>query len=670
MSRIVSQKKTHIQDKVQRLQQYLPPVSKPYSLSKPSLINSFKKALHKVANLFLKRRPLLRSLLNKPLASSIRLPSKRAPRMLRAPSLSEQIRPSLPPKKPPKTLDESSLKATDLTSPQSDLRMKVKQKLNIILANKALKSLKGAQKQKDIKPFGGMDIKKKAAPSPDRVKKDFESKTAQVPLRTRAKHESLESVTPVARAQVPLRTRAKHESLESVTPVARAQVPLRTRAKHESLESVTPVARAQVPLRTRAKHESLESVTPVARAQVPLRTRAKHESLESVTPVARAQVPLRTRAKHESLESVTPVARAQVPLRTRTKHEEPIPEQSHAQPPITFEQQKKLSLKVRSSFAKKDYSLSDAAQQLKDKVKRRFNQLDSSSVTSSSVPQKDFKQHPKKRLQTMGDKPEPKRIEQTLEVKKTKPSSPSPKTPPKAMPIQATIKGDSLIRYSDSNKIQVPLEILLKVEEKGTDTASSSQPIRTVIPVSQSKSLMEKKEVSPSSVEPEQKQPTSEPLKTSVPSPILNQGNMGMQLTKTSMSMRSDDQAQGVREKIVYRQTTVKQEKIMSSYDREKSKLYEKKQQILKRGVKLSYLFENMPESSSFSKFKTVLRSACKYAFQGQLEEGLNLFKTIREQKIPDEYKKMIDVNISDIEMVLSNLFLIDKEIMQKSAST
>lgn len=67
----------------------------------------------------------------------------------------------------------------------------------------------------------------------------------------------------------------------------------------------------------------------------------------------------------------------------------------------------------------------------------------------------------------------------------------------------------------------------------------------------------------------------------------------------------------------------------------------------------LTYLFDNMPNNLSFSKFKQPLRNACRITLLGNLEEGLNQFKNLKEQRIPDEYKDMIEKNIRDIKYYL-----------------
>ena len=63
----------------------------------------------------------------------------------------------------------------------------------------------------------------------------------------------------------------------------------------------------------------------------------------------------------------------------------------------------------------------------------------------------------------------------------------------------------------------------------------------------------------------------------------------------------------------------------------------------------ITYGFDNMPENTYYSKYKKILRNAARISLLGNLQEGLEMFKLIREQKIPEEYKQMIDKNIQDI---------------------
>ena len=69
--------------------------------------------------------------------------------------------------------------------------------------------------------------------------------------------------------------------------------------------------------------------------------------------------------------------------------------------------------------------------------------------------------------------------------------------------------------------------------------------------------------------------------------------------------------------------------------------------------LKLTYLFDSMPENARFSKFKKPLRNACRITLLGNLEEGLGLFDTLKQQPLPPEYKEMIDKNIRDVKYYL-----------------
>jgi len=70
--------------------------------------------------------------------------------------------------------------------------------------------------------------------------------------------------------------------------------------------------------------------------------------------------------------------------------------------------------------------------------------------------------------------------------------------------------------------------------------------------------------------------------------------------------------------------------------------------------LKLTYLFDNMPNNLSYSKYKRALRNACRITLLGNLEEGLNLFGELKKQaQIPVEYKEMIDKNIRDVKYYL-----------------
>ena len=69
--------------------------------------------------------------------------------------------------------------------------------------------------------------------------------------------------------------------------------------------------------------------------------------------------------------------------------------------------------------------------------------------------------------------------------------------------------------------------------------------------------------------------------------------------------------------------------------------------------LNLTYSFENMPHDTSFSKFKVLLRKACRITLLGNLEEGLNLFNILKEQKLPPMYVEMIEKNIRDVKYYL-----------------
>jgi len=73
--------------------------------------------------------------------------------------------------------------------------------------------------------------------------------------------------------------------------------------------------------------------------------------------------------------------------------------------------------------------------------------------------------------------------------------------------------------------------------------------------------------------------------------------------------------------------------------------------------LKLTYLFDNMPANQSYSKYKKSLRNACRITLLGNLEEGLNLFNSLKDQKLPNEYKEMIDKNIRDVKYYLRGKF-------------
>ena len=57
-----------------------------------------------------------------------------------------------------------------------------------------------------------------------------------------------------------------------------------------------------------------------------------------------------------------------------------------------------------------------------------------------------------------------------------------------------------------------------------------------------------------------------------------------------------------------------------------------------------------------FNKYKKILRNAARISLLGNLQEGLDMFKLIRAQNIPEEYKQMIDKNIQDITYYLRGL--------------
>lgn len=70
----------------------------------------------------------------------------------------------------------------------------------------------------------------------------------------------------------------------------------------------------------------------------------------------------------------------------------------------------------------------------------------------------------------------------------------------------------------------------------------------------------------------------------------------------------------------------------------------------------ITYGFDNMPENTYYSKYKKILRNAARISLLGNLQEGLEMFKLIRAQNIPEEYKQMIDKNIQDITYYLRGL--------------
>lgn len=76
----------------------------------------------------------------------------------------------------------------------------------------------------------------------------------------------------------------------------------------------------------------------------------------------------------------------------------------------------------------------------------------------------------------------------------------------------------------------------------------------------------------------------------------------------------------------------------------------------------ITYGFDNMPENTYYSKYKKILRNAARISLFGNLQEGLEMFKLIRDQNIPDEYKQMIDKNIQDITYYLRGLHRVRME--------
>ncbi|MEI0486180.1 hypothetical protein [Brachyspira intermedia] len=76
----------------------------------------------------------------------------------------------------------------------------------------------------------------------------------------------------------------------------------------------------------------------------------------------------------------------------------------------------------------------------------------------------------------------------------------------------------------------------------------------------------------------------------------------------------------------------------------------------------ITYGFDNMPENTYYSKYKRILRNAARISLFGNLQEGLEMFKLIRDQNIPDEYKQMIDKNIQDITYYLRGLHRVRME--------
>jgi myosin heavy subunit len=75
------------------------------------------------------------------------------------------------------------------------------------------------------------------------------------------------------------------------------------------------------------------------------------------------------------------------------------------------------------------------------------------------------------------------------------------------------------------------------------------------------------------------------------------------------------------------------------------------------KNLKLTYLFDNMPNNLTYSKYKKALRNACRITLLGNLEDGLNLFNELKKQKLPAEYLEMIDKNIRDVKYYLRGKF-------------
>lgn len=76
-----------------------------------------------------------------------------------------------------------------------------------------------------------------------------------------------------------------------------------------------------------------------------------------------------------------------------------------------------------------------------------------------------------------------------------------------------------------------------------------------------------------------------------------------------------------------------------------------------KAKISLSYNFDNMPIGKYYSKYKRILRNAYDTTVIGNLEEGLNVFRTLKTQNIPKEYKDMIEKNIEDIAFYIKNYY-------------
>lgn len=71
----------------------------------------------------------------------------------------------------------------------------------------------------------------------------------------------------------------------------------------------------------------------------------------------------------------------------------------------------------------------------------------------------------------------------------------------------------------------------------------------------------------------------------------------------------------------------------------------------------VTYAFDTMPENLSYSKYKPILRNAVRLTLLGNLQEGLDMFKMVREQNLPKEFKDMIDKNIQDITYFLRGMY-------------
>ncbi len=75
----------------------------------------------------------------------------------------------------------------------------------------------------------------------------------------------------------------------------------------------------------------------------------------------------------------------------------------------------------------------------------------------------------------------------------------------------------------------------------------------------------------------------------------------------------------------------------------------DKDEDIYEDRLVITYTFDNMPEYKLYSKYKKILRNAVRTTLLGNLQEGLDLFKIIKQQNLTEEYKSMIDKNIADI---------------------